>query len=120
MLIAGASVSALVETAGEPPIGLGDGGWSEQRLELPSEWAVLLYTDGIVEGRVGQGPERLGEQGLHGLVGDHLARHADWREQPAALLDDLIQRAEQLNGRALIDDIAMILVGVPAEPASGR
>jgi CheY-like chemotaxis protein len=119
-LIAGDSVSALVETRGEHPIGLDAGGWSEQALELPPDWAVLLYTDGIVEGRVGAGPERLGEHGLHGLLGNYIAAHPDWRAEPTALLDELIQRAEALNGRALIDDIAMILVGAPARAAIER
>ena len=114
VLVAGDSVSTLAETRGEPPIGLGEEPWAARELELPPDWAVLLYTDGIIEGRIGEGPERLGEQGLHELIARHIQEHARWREQPAALLDELIQRAEQLNGRALIDDIAMILVGAPA------
>jgi serine phosphatase RsbU (regulator of sigma subunit) len=116
VLIAGDSVSTLLETRGEPPIGLGDGHWSAQTLELPPDWAILLYTDGIIEGRIGAGSERLGERGLQQLLGRYIEEHATWREQPAALLDELIRRAEQLNGRALVDDIAMVLVGAPAAP----
>ncbi len=112
VLIAGDTIAPLLETRGEPPIGLsGPERWSEQTLALPPDWSVLLYTDGIVEGRVGSGPQRLGEHGLHDLVARHIEAHPDWRARPAALLDELVLRAEQLNGRALIDDIAMVLVG---------
>jgi serine phosphatase RsbU (regulator of sigma subunit) len=117
VLIAGGAVSPLVATRGEHPIGLDAGGWSEQTLQLPPDWAVLLYTDGIIEGRVASGAERVGEHGLHGLLGGYIGEHADWRSAPAELLDELIQRAERLNGRALIDDIAMILVGAPVPAA---
>jgi serine phosphatase RsbU (regulator of sigma subunit) len=112
ILIAGDTVAPLLETRGEPPVGLSDSGhWSEQTLALPSDWTILLYTDGIVEGRIGPGPQRLGERGLQDLVVRHIQAHPGWRTLPAAMLDGLVRRAEQLNGRALLDDIAMVLVG---------
>jgi serine phosphatase RsbU (regulator of sigma subunit) len=120
VLIAGSAVSSLAESRGEPPIGMGAGHWSEERLELPPDWAVLLYTDGVIEGRIGRGSERLGEAGLHGLVAEHIDEHVDWRREPAGLLDELVLRTEQLNGRALIDDIAMILVGTPVASVAER
>jgi serine phosphatase RsbU (regulator of sigma subunit) len=119
-LIAGGSVSCLAEPPGEAPIGIGVGDWSESLLELPSDWAILLYTDGIIEGRVGEGSERLGEQGLHGLIANHIEEHPGWRGEPGALLEELVACAEQLNGRALNDDIAMVLVGAPLADAGGR
>jgi serine phosphatase RsbU (regulator of sigma subunit) len=111
LLIHGEQVSALSQTHGGPPIGLEDGEWSVERLVLPSDWTILLYTDGITEARVGNGSERLGEDGLARLVGAHLREHRHWRENPHALLDDLIHRAEQLGGEALSDDVAMVLIG---------
>ena len=50
------------------------GGWSERVFDLPSELALLLYTDGIIEGRVGAGSARLGEAGLHRLVAEWIRR----------------------------------------------
>ncbi|HUN78309.1 MAG TPA: fused response regulator/phosphatase [Solirubrobacteraceae bacterium] len=111
--ITGGAVAPLLPASGEHPIGLGDGRWSERSVALAADWAILLYTDGIIEGRIGDGPERLGEEGLLGLVDRHIAERADWRGRPGALLDELISHAERLNGRPLIDDIAMLLVGAP-------
>jgi serine phosphatase RsbU (regulator of sigma subunit) len=120
VLISGDSVSSLAETRSEPPIGIGRADWSEQLVELPSDWAILLYTDGVIEGHVGEGSERLGEDGLHELIVKHVAQHADWRGRPAALLDELVLSAERLNGRALNDDVAMVLVGAPTASTEER
>ena len=40
---------------------------------------MLLYTDGITEGRVGGGSERLGTSGLQRLIAEHVTSHPDWR-----------------------------------------
>ncbi len=93
--------------------------WESERLPLPPEWAILLYTDGIVEGRVGRGSERLGETGLQELLSERIARLPGWREQPEALLDELIEDAERLNGEALSDDVAMLLFGARADAQHG-
>jgi serine phosphatase RsbU (regulator of sigma subunit) len=111
VLIRDGSVTPLSETPGGPPIGLGLGGWSHQSLALPEGWALLLYTDGIIEGRINTGSDRLGEQGLRELIGKYVERHPTWREQPEMMLQDLVAQANQLNGKALTDDVAMILVG---------
>ncbi len=111
MLIDRTSVSLVPRTAGGPPIGLGKGSWSSSELELPAGWALLLYTDGITEGRVGAGSERLGEDRLQSMVAEHVRARPDWREQPEELLTELISRAEELNGGELTDDVAMLLIG---------
>jgi serine phosphatase RsbU (regulator of sigma subunit) len=111
VLIRDGSVTPLSETLGGPPIGLGLGGWSHQSLVLPEGWALLLYTDGIIEGRIGAGSDRLGEQGLRELIGEYIQERPTWREQPEAMLQDLVVQANRLNGKALRDDVAMILVG---------
>ena len=64
----------------------------------------MLYTDGIIEGRIGVGSERLGEAGLHRLVAERIGRRrAAWREDPDVLLDELVAGAEErrrsLGGR---------------------
>jgi serine phosphatase RsbU (regulator of sigma subunit) len=112
VLIEGDAISGLAAGRGGAGIGIGDEQWRAQRVELPANWTILLYTDGIIEGRIGPGPERLGEAGFHRLIAERIARDTDWRERPDALLEELIAAAERLNGGALSDDVAMLLLGV--------
>jgi serine phosphatase RsbU (regulator of sigma subunit) len=117
VLIAGGSVTALSQARpGGAAIGLEREEWRSEQLELPPDWTILLYTDGIVEGRIDGGSQRLGEAGLRELIAQRIAQRADWREQPQALLDGLVEDAERLNGGALSDDVAMLLVGSRVEP----
>ncbi|HEY5287805.1 MAG TPA: fused response regulator/phosphatase [Solirubrobacteraceae bacterium] len=111
ILIDGGSVSDFPQVAVGPPIGLGDGRWQPTHLDLPPDWAMLLHTDGITEGRIGEGAERLGTARLQTLIAEYIAAHHDWHEQPDRLLLSLIEQAEELNGGALTDDVAMVLVG---------
>jgi serine phosphatase RsbU (regulator of sigma subunit) len=97
--------------AGEPQIMLGILPGSEYRpahLDLPgSDWALLLYTDGLIEGRIDDGEDgRLGVDGLVELVSGYRRRG-----QPLdALPDWLVGQAEERNGGALADDVAMLLL----------
>jgi serine phosphatase RsbU (regulator of sigma subunit) len=77
------------------------------RLDLPGpDWAVLLYTDGLIEGRIDDEDGRLGVDGLIELVrayrrrGGPLDRLPDW----------LVGQAEERNGGLLADDVAMLLL----------
>jgi serine phosphatase RsbU (regulator of sigma subunit) len=118
VLIDGSSISALTDGPSCAGLGIGEGPWRSTPTPLPAGWTILLYTDGIIEGRITSGPERLGEEGLHRLIADRIADHPDWRERPRALLDELIEETERLNGEALSDDVAMLLVGVSKDAAS--
>jgi serine phosphatase RsbU (regulator of sigma subunit) len=114
ILIDGAVISDLSEARGSAGLGIDDNReWHAEQVRLPAAWTILLYTDGIIEGRIGPGPERLGEAGLRRLLSEQIARHPNWRAQPGALLDELIAGAERLNGEALSDDVAMLLFGAP-------
>jgi serine phosphatase RsbU (regulator of sigma subunit) len=119
VLIEGTSISGLSHGNGSTGIGIGDGQWFAEQVPLPAGWTILLYTDGIIEGRIGHGPERLGEEGLHRLIAERIAQRPDWRDRPDSLLDELIADAERLNGDALSDDVAMLLIGVPADSERG-
>jgi serine phosphatase RsbU (regulator of sigma subunit) len=114
-LIGGLSVEALSEVLGDGAIGINEGPWRPEQLSLPREWTLLLYTDGIIEGRIGAGSERLGEEGFHRLIEQRIAEQPHWRDRPAALLEELIEEAERLNGGELSDDVAMLLVGARAD-----
>jgi serine phosphatase RsbU (regulator of sigma subunit) len=115
MLIDGASVSVAPHPHVGPPIGVVNTQWSATPLELPEGWVMLLYTDGIIEGRIGEDHERLGVDGLRGLLAEYVAAHPDWQSAPDDLLAALIARAEDLNGGELTDDVAMLLVGSRAQ-----
>jgi serine phosphatase RsbU (regulator of sigma subunit) len=111
VLIDGTAISDLSNGRGNAGIGVGNTPWRSEQVSLPETWTILLYTDGIIDGRVGDGPKRLGEDGLHRLIAERIASRPNWREQPLALLDELIAAAERLNGEVLSDDVAMLLVG---------
>ena len=70
------------------------------------DWSLLMYTDGLVEGRIGAGDERLDVSGLSDLVADQRARAVPLPDLPGWL----VGRAEETNGGPLADDVAMLLV----------
>lgn len=109
------SISGLSDARGGAGLGIGDEQWQAEQVRLPAKWTILLYTDGIIEGRIGSGPERLGEEGLRRLIAERTAQRPSWRDRPDDLLDELIADAERLNGEALSDDVAMLLIGVRAD-----
>jgi serine phosphatase RsbU (regulator of sigma subunit) len=120
VLIDGTSVTSLPIEGGGPPIGLfADEQWPQTKLELPVGWVMLLYTDGLIEGRVGPGPERLGEERLRELIAGYVAGSPGWAAQPEALLAELLARVDELNGDELSDDVAMLLVGTRPRPPLG-
>jgi serine phosphatase RsbU (regulator of sigma subunit) len=111
LLIDEASVRPLTAERPGPAIGLGEGPWPAREIDLPERWAVLLYTDGLIEGRVGKGPERVGEEGLQRIIAERTAAEPGWRERPASLLDELLSDVEGLAAGPPADDVAMLLVG---------
>lgn len=115
VLIDGQSVSGISDAQGNAGIGMGEDRWRAERVELPSQWTILLYTDGLIEGRIGPGSERLGEDGLHRLIAEQIEQRPGWRAEPDSLLDGLVAAAERLNGEELSDDVAMLLVGMRAD-----
>jgi serine phosphatase RsbU (regulator of sigma subunit) len=76
-------------------------------LEFTSDdWSLLMYTDGLIEGRIGGGDERLDVPGLADLLRDPATRSVPLPELPAWL----VGQAEGINGGPLADDVAMLLV----------
>lgn len=89
------------------PIGVGDGSsWPCHDVRLGDRWTVLMYTDGLIEGRVGVGDERLDVFGLVQLVEAALAR--DPRQSADRLLEEVTGRVRELNGGDLDDDMAVV------------
>jgi len=121
LLVARGGVLEL-QTPTSPPLGLGQvQHWPGTQVPLDGNWSVLLYTDGLIEGRIGRGSERLGSDGLIELIIQAL------RAGPAAegdgeagavgtpvdgpLLDRVIEHVRELNGGDLDDDLAILALG---------
>lgn len=124
LLLDGSAARPLGDGRTGPAIGLGDGPWPTVEVELPETWAVLMYTDGIVEGRIGEGPERVGEDRLRRIAAERMAGDPGWRERPASLLGGLLDAVEALASGPPVDDVAMLLIGnrpggVARSPAVG-
>jgi serine phosphatase RsbU (regulator of sigma subunit) len=97
-----------------PPIGLNDSGnWPGCEVELGDRWALLMFTDGLIEGRINRGAYRLGTEGLTGLVREALGPPPfdPGRVSDEDLLSQLISEVRDLNSGDLNDDIAILGLG---------
>jgi len=111
-----------------------DGGWQARRIDLDGPFALMLYTDGLVEAEVHAGPDglgrdalglaalqggrearvgplrrrvpRLGQSGLHDLVADDLGRHGI-----VGVVERVLRRVRALHGGPLTDDAALLVLG---------
>ncbi|GAA5132629.1 PP2C family protein-serine/threonine phosphatase [Pseudonocardia adelaidensis] len=98
-----------------PPVGvplgvLPDALWDPLTVPLEAGWSVLSYTDGLIEGRGPEPGEPLWEEGLY----DMLARE---RETDLELLPArLVERAQELNGGPLADDVAILILSEDGNP----
>ena len=126
----GGRMEARVRLAGHPPplvlgrrpvtvapsVGLPLGisptaGWDAAQVILDPGWALLLHTDGLIEGRGARPDELLWTEGLIDvLIGE---RETDLDRLP----ERLVERAQQLNGGALVDDVAILLLSSDAAPS---
>ncbi|MCU1401630.1 MAG: serine/threonine protein phosphatase [Acidimicrobiales bacterium] len=77
-------------------------------VDLKGDWGLLLFTDGLVEGRAAPGAKaRLGVEEL----ADHLQSLLAAGMARADLAPTLLAEAERRNGGPLTDDVAVLLVG---------
>lgn len=99
-----------------PPVGLPLGilpaaSWADAEVILEPGWAMLLHTDGLIEGRGADPDELLWTEGLIDVLAAEHDRDLD------QLPERLVERAEQLNGGALLDDVAILLLSHDAAPS---
>ncbi|TVL87971.1 PP2C family protein-serine/threonine phosphatase [Streptomyces sp. SAJ15] len=81
--------------------------WPRRQVELGDSWSLMMYTDGLIEGRVGQGSrQRLGQEGMVDIATRQLA--AGLRGE--SLLDAMVTEVRALNGGELTDDLAVLLL----------
>ena len=113
LLVTPDGITELTAPACPPPGLNGPGSWPGREVELGDRWSVLLYTDGLIEGRISGSPYRLGTEGLMGLVRDALGAPPFDPDQVSddALLSRLIDQVRNLNGGDLEDDIAILALG---------
>jgi serine phosphatase RsbU (regulator of sigma subunit) len=106
LLFDGRTVTETDVTRRSPPLGAFDGAghWAPNAIDLGPQWTMVGFTDGIVEGGVGVGDERLGTAGLVDLAGVAFggAKTLD------AVVDALVTGAEAANGAPLVDDVALV------------
>lgn len=94
------------------PLGIADDAeWESVRCGLDPGWALLLYTDGLIEGRGRVPEELLWEEGLLEVLGEERATDAE------LLPLRLVERAQQINGGPLLDDVAILLLSADAATA---
>ena len=99
-----------------PPVGLPLGilptaSWTTAEVVLEPGWAMLLHTDGLIEGRGADPDELLWTEGLIDVLA------AEREPDLARLPERLVERAQQLNGGALLDDVAILLLSHDAAPS---
>lgn len=121
VMLAGHPPPLLVTASGEqvlafppgPPIGLTPtAAWTSNGVDLPAEgWSLLLYTDGLVEGRANPGgPRPFGRERLLPLV---LSQQLPLDEQG---LDALVAGVTRANGEPLGDDVIVVSISPPSGP----
>ncbi|MEU8245371.1 fused response regulator/phosphatase [Nonomuraea sp. NPDC048916] len=89
-------VEVVANTPSGPPLGIfPDAEWTLIDVPLGDEWAMMLYTDGLIEAAVGESKELLGVDGLVDLI----------RHHGAIDLDRIITHVGTLS-----DDLAVVLV----------
>ncbi|MFF9278995.1 PP2C family protein-serine/threonine phosphatase [Streptomyces griseosporeus] len=107
MLLRSGTGVEWIEVPGGPALGVLPGGaarWPVEDVALPEEAGLVLFTDGLFEGRTGPGRQRLGEQGLLELARSLAGLPAE------AFVDELIGSAEALaeDYGGLADDVAVV------------
>ncbi|MER6391774.1 fused response regulator/phosphatase [Streptomyces sp. NPDC059382] len=80
--------------------------WPRRQVELGGTWSLMLYTDGLIEGKIGEGRERLGQDGMVEMIN----RHLDQGLSGESLLEASVTEARRLNGGELTDDVAVVLL----------
>lgn len=107
LLFTSAEVNVLPDDPCGPALGLIPGAeWPPVTIELGDDWGLMLYTDGLIEGHVGDGSERLDSRGLVALT-----RKLRLRAEPGdELIDLLVAEVESLNGGMLTDDLAVLML----------
>ncbi|MEU4496786.1 fused response regulator/phosphatase [Streptomyces sp. NPDC023998] len=81
--------------------------WPRRQVELGGAWSLMMYTDGLIEGRSGPDTrQRLGQDGMVEMINRQLASGLEGEE----LLESAVAEVRELNGGELTDDVAVLLL----------
>ncbi|MGW2178111.1 PP2C family protein-serine/threonine phosphatase [Streptomyces sp. NPDC001732] len=81
--------------------------WPRRQVDLGGTWSLMMYTDGLIEGRVGPtGTQRLGQDGMVAMINRQLTEGLTGED----LLDAAVTQVRELNGGELTDDVAVLLL----------
>ncbi len=108
LLLLGGSVDP-VPVPPRVPLGVtpGRARWGVHRIDRPESGSVLLYTDGLIDAHADAGPQRLGVEGLTGLVAALLAEQGAGAH-PDRLVDAMVTAVQDLDAGRSEDDIAVL------------
>jgi len=107
LLLVDDDVRELEVEARGPLLGVfDDPKWPANHLDLGDEWTLVVFTDGIIEGRASGSEDRFETTGLARLV----AQASRGSNNLEALADRMIAGAEEANGEPLCDDVALLML----------
>jgi serine phosphatase RsbU (regulator of sigma subunit) len=110
-VLAGGTVS-MPDVSPSPPLGSGMQVEHDlSAIDLPDGWALLLFTDGLIEGRAA--PEAVERYGLDRLLAG-LATIPPGALLEYGTLDRLLDEVTRANGGELADDMAVLAVTTAA------
>ncbi|MEV0925111.1 SpoIIE family protein phosphatase [Streptomyces spongiicola] len=103
----GRPAQLLPYESGGPALGLlPRARWPRRQVELGAAWSLVMYTDGLIEGRIAPGGDRLGQEGMVDMVNRQLAAGLSGE----ALLEAAVAEVREMNGGDLTDDVAVLLL----------
>jgi serine phosphatase RsbU (regulator of sigma subunit) len=98
--------------------------WPAGDVQLGEDWSVLMYTDGLIEGKISAGPERLGSDGLIKVIEKARAQAPQGAaangQESERIIDSVISQARELNGGDLDDDLAVLAISCSAQLDTAR
>ena len=96
--------AAALDLPPNVPFGVEAGSrYAGMTIDLPPEWALFLYTDGLIEGRGPSGRRPFGEERLKAGL---RRAHRLTQQSVAHLVTDI----ERINGGGLEDDVAVVAI----------
>ena len=114
LLLAANGIASFLHTDGGQLLGaLPDARFVTAAVRLGPGDCLLLYTDGLTEARVGAGPERYEEEGLHGLA-------AALAPTTAPELIGAVQQVLARFGDGVQDDVAVLALEVAPRASTAR